>query len=313
MIVFKPKFWDKKKGLISILLFPLSILFLLLIFLKKKFTKIKIFKIPIICVGNIYIGGTGKTPTSIFLARELYKLGKKPCIIRKYYKSHNDEYNLINNSFGNLILNKDRVNGLREAEKSKFDIAILDDGLQDNRIKKNISIVCFNQNQLIGNGFILPAGPLRERLSSLSTADIIIINGDKDRSFEEKLLDINNKLEIFYSSYKPINLDEFKNKKLIALAGIGNPENFFELIKKNDLKIEKKLIFPDHYRFSKDEIQNIINKAKKEKYEIIMTEKDYFKIKNYKIDKLKYLKVVLEIKNQEKLLNKIKELNDKSY
>ena len=91
----KPKFWDKQIGIVSILLLPLSLVFILLSFLKKKLTKQFIFKIPIICIGNIYIGGTGKTPTCILLANELFKLGRKPVIIRKFYKSHNDEYGLI--------------------------------------------------------------------------------------------------------------------------------------------------------------------------------------------------------------------------
>ena len=112
--------------------------------------------------------------------------------------------------------------------KSSFDTVILDDGFQDVRIKKDMNIICFNQNQLIGNGLTLPSGPLREKLSSLKNADVIIINGKKDKKFEEKLVKINEKLEIFYSCYKPINLDQFRNAKLMALAGIGNPENFFE-------------------------------------------------------------------------------------
>jgi tetraacyldisaccharide 4'-kinase len=310
MKINKPKFWDKNITLLSILFFPLSLIFIFLTFLKKKFTSVTEFKIPIICVGNIYIGGTGKTPTSILLANKVSKFGRRPTIIRKYYKNHIDEYNLIKNNFKNLITVKNRIDGLREAENSNFDIAILDDGFQDHTIKKNLNIVCFNSNQLIGNGLVLPAGPLREGLSALKNVDVIIINGSKNKKFEEKILSINKKLEIYYSFYKPINLDQFKNKKLLAIAGIGNPENFFQLIEENNLKIEKKLIFPDHYMFSKLEIQNIIKIAKNNDYQIIMTEKDYFKINHYKLDKINYLKVSLEINEIEKLYNKINTLYD---
>ena len=308
----KPKFWDNKIGLFSIIFFPLSVVFILLIFIKKKFTKIKRFKIPIICVGNIYIGGTGKTPTSILLANELSKLGKKPVILRKFYKNHNDEYNLIKKSFKNLIITKNRIEGLKEAEKSNFNIVIFDDGLQDYKIKKNIKIVCFNRNQLIGNGLVLPSGPLRESLSSLKDVEIVIINGSKDENFEKKILKINKKLEIFYSSYTPINLHQFKNKKLFALAAIGNPTNFFQLIEQNGLKIEKKLIFPDHYVFSKSEIENIVNEAESKNYKIIMTEKDYFKVNRYNLENINYLKVSLEITEKKKLLDKINSLYDQN-
>ena len=304
----KPKFWDRKIGLISILFFPLTLIVIFFTSLKKKITKTRGFKIPIICVGNIYLGGTGKTPTSILLANELSKLGKKPLILRKYYKNHNDEYSLIKNYFKNLIISKNRIEGLKEAEKSNFDIVILDDGLQDYKIKKNLSIVCFNNNQLIGNGMVLPSGPLRENLSILKNVEIVIINGSKNINFENKILNINKKLEIFYSFYKPINLDQFKNKKLLALAAIGNPENFFQLVEKNNLKIFKKKIFPDHYQFSKAEMQNILREAEMKNYQVIMTEKDYYKINHYKLKKINYLKVSLEIYNKEKLLKKINSL-----
>ena len=312
MMLTKPKFWSQKINFLTIFLLPLSLIFIFIIFLKKKFTKSLRFKIPLICVGNIFLGGTGKTPISVFLAKEISKLGKKTVILRRYYKNHKDEYKFIKSKFKNLILNKNRISGLEIAEKSNFDVAILDDGLQDYRIRKNLSIVCFNQNQLIGNGFVLPSGPLRETLNALKNANIVIINGDKDKYFERKILNVNKKLEIFYSSYIPLNINEFKNKKLFAIAGIGNPENFFKLIEKNKLKLEKKIIFPDHYEFSKNEIQNIVDEATSKNCQIIMTEKDYFKVKHFKIRKIKFLKVLLKIDNQKKLLNKIKELYDKN-
>ena len=308
----KPKFWNQKINFLTIFLLPLSLIFIFIIFLKKKFTKSLRFKIPIICVGNIFLGGTGKTPISVFLAKEISKLGKKTVILRRYYKNHKDEYKFIKSKFKNLILNKNRISGLEIAEKSNFDVAILDDGLQDYRIRKNLSIVCFNQNQLIGNGFVLPSGPLRETLNALKNANIVIINGGKDKYFERKILNVNKKLEVFYSSYIPLNINEFKNKKLFAIAGIGNPENFFKLIEKNKLKLEKKIIFPDHYEFSRNEIQNIVDEATSKNCQIIMTEKDYFKVKHFKIRKIKFLKVLLKIDNQKKLLNKIKELYDKN-
>ena len=311
-MLIKPKFWDSRIGFFSILLYPLSLLFVFLIFLKKKFSKVRSFEIPIICVGNIYIGGTGKTPTSILLTKELSKLGKKPVILRRYYKSHTDEYKLIKNNFKNLILSNNRIEALIELEKSNFDIAILDDGLQDYRIKKDLSIVCFHHNQLIGNGLTLPSGPLRENLNALKNADVVIINGNRVKYFEEKILNINEKLEVFYSHYKPMNIEQFKNKKLLAIAGIGNPENFFQLLENNNLIIEKKLIFPDHYNFSKTEVQNIVDEAEKKNYQVIMTEKDYFKIKDFKIDKIEYLKVSLNIELKEKLLYRIRKLYDKN-
>jgi tetraacyldisaccharide 4'-kinase len=306
----KPKFWGTKNSFISFLLFPISLMILLYIFIKKKIVIIVKFNIPIICVGNIYIGGTGKTPTSIFLAKELLKYGKNPVILRKFYPSHKDEHNLIKKKYTNLILCKNRIDGIRKAEKEKFDTVILDDGFQDYKIQKDLNILCFNQNQLIGNGLVLPSGPLRESLSSLKSAHIILINGKKDEAFEKKVLNVNKNLEIFYSNYKPKNIEQFKNKKLLAIAGIGNPNNFFQLVEENGLNIKKKLVFPDHHEFTKSEIQNIRDEVKSNNYQIIMTEKDYFKMKDFNIDNIEYLEISLDIKEKEKFIKTIYQLYD---
>jgi len=302
MMLFKPKFWDKKIGLFSTLLFPFSLITIFIVFLKKKLINKYTFKTPVICIGNIYIGGTGKTPASILFANEITKLHRKPVIIRKYYKSHYDEHELIKNNFKDFILSKNRFEAIKKVDKSEFDVVILDDGLQDYKIKKNLSIVCFNENQLIGNGLVLPSGPLRENLSALKDVEVVLINGKKNKSFEEKIYNINRNLKIFYSYYKPLNLEDFKSKKLFALAGIGNPNNFFRIIEENNLEIEKKFIFPDHYKFSKSEIQNIIQEAESKNAEIIMTEKDYFKIRDFNLKKLNFLKVSLKIQNKEELI-----------
>jgi tetraacyldisaccharide 4'-kinase len=306
----KPKFWDNKFGFIAFFLVPLSLIVILFIFLKKKFSRDIKFNIPVICVGNIYVGGTGKTPASILIAKELERLGKNPAICRKFYKEHKDEHNLIKNKFKNLLLDKDRAKGIIKIEKLNHDVAILDDGFQDYKIKKDLSILCFNQRQLVGNGLVFPAGPLRESLSSMRNAQIVLINGMKDIKFEKKILNINKNLQIFYTSYKPLNIDEFKGKKLLALAGIGNPNNFFQLLLNNNLQVEKKLIYPDHYEFSRSEINIIIEEANRKNYQIITTEKDYFRISNFEIRNIKYLKTSLEIYEKEKLLKTVCKIYD---
>ena len=251
MKIFKPKFWDKKKNIISILLLPISLTLQLVIFLMKKITFKYNCNIPIICVGNLYLGGTGKTPLSIFLASEFSKIGKKPAIIKKFYSNQYDEHNLINTYTNYLFLDKKRINAIRMAERKGHDVAILDDGFQDYSIKKDLNILCFNGKQLAGNEMTIPSGPLRESLNSIKSSQIVIINGNRNLSFEEKIAGISNKIKIFYTKYVPVNIAEFKNKKLYAFAGIGNPANFFDLLVNNNLDLQKKLEFPDHYEFKK--------------------------------------------------------------
>ena len=244
MKLYKPKFWSVKNNLITIFLLPISYTVNSFNYFKKKLSYINTFRIPIICVGNIYIGGTGKTPISVLLARELTKKGKKPAIIRKFYKNHYDEYNLITKYFKNLITNKDRVPAINNAIQIGCDSVILDDGFQDHKIKKDLNILCFNLKQKIGNGYVLPAGPLRENLNSLINAHIIILNGQRDKIFEKYILKYNKKLSIFYSKYIPEKIYQIKKKKIYAFAGIGNPQNFFDMLEDNNVIIVKKKNIP---------------------------------------------------------------------
>ena len=308
MKLYKPKFWDHK-NFISLSLFPVSLIIQLVILLKKKFTKVSSFKIPIVCIGNIYVGGTGKTPLSILVSKELSKIGKKPVIIRKYYKEHMDEHSMIKENFSHLILNSDRTGAIQEAQNKNFDTAILDDGFQDYKIKKDLSIICFNSN-FEGNDFVIPAGPLRENLNSIKNAQIIVINGYKNLKFEKKILEINNNIDIYYSKYKAVNYTKFSQKELLVITGIGNPENFLELLNSHKLKIAKKYIFPDHYTFSKEELNNFKSEAKKNGYQIICTEKDYHRIKKYSIDEIDFLRVELVLEKKETLIKKIQDIYD---
>ena len=305
MNIKKPRFWRKKNNFLSLLLFPIAILIQLLNIIKNKFSSNQSFDIPVICVGNIFIGGTGKTPLTIMITKELIKSGKKPVIIRKFYSDHLDEHRLIKNNVSCLFLNKKRNAAIKDAEKAKYNVAILDDGFQDHSIKKNLNILCFNSNQLIGNGMTIPSGPLREDINSVKRAQIILINGHIDNQFEKKILKISDKIKIFYSRYIPKEIEKFKDKKLFAFAGIGNPENFFDLLIKNNLNIQKKIAFPDHYKFKKSEIQKMIDESKNNNLKLVTTEKDYLRIKDYGFKDVEIVKVELEVIEKKLFLNEI--------
>ena len=128
MRINKPKFWDQKISLVSLILLPFTILVKLIILLRKRLIKGEKFNIPVICIGNIYLGGTGKTPTAILIANELVKIGKKPSIVRKYYSDQEDEYNLIKKHYKSLSVNLKRSTAILDAENKSYDSVILDDG-----------------------------------------------------------------------------------------------------------------------------------------------------------------------------------------
>ena len=308
----KPDFWQKKESFISLILLPFSFFLLMLIWFKKKISNEKKFNLPVLCIGNIYIGGTGKTPLSILIAKELQKIEKKPVIIKKFYDEHNDEHLLIKKNNIPLITKKNRKDAILSAD-NKFDLVILDDGFQDFKIKKNMSVLCFHSNQLIGNGRLFPSGPLRESLNALQRAEMVLINGKKNVNFENKLYGINQKLKIFYSRYNLINIQKYKDKNILAFAGIGNADNFFDLLRSNNLKVKHSISFPDHYNFKKNEIIKIVEKAKNTDCTILTTEKDFLRIEKYNFSEINSCPVELEILEKEKFIKSIKAVYDKSY
>ena len=301
----KPKFWDKKyHTFFSIILLPISFFYRIIVSVKKISTTKKEFTIPIICIGNIYIGGTGKTPLSMKIW-EIFKNEKKPVIIKKNYKNHKDEIELIK-KYSKIITSEKRSEGINLAIEKKFDLAILDDGYQDFEIKKNINIICFNSQQGIGNGQTIPSGPLREKLDSLKNCQIVFINGKKNLEFEDKLKKYNNKLTFFYFNYYVKNLNEFKNRKLISFAGIGNPENFFKLLKENHLNIIKEIDFPDHYEYTQKDLENLSDLEKKYNAKLVTTEKDYLRISSFNRRRFGMIPIKVNIDNQEKFIQIIK-------
>ena len=136
MKLLKPKFWNSKNNFISICLLPFSLIYKILFFIKKKITKEQSFDVPIVCIGNIFLGGTGKTPLAILLAKELCLQNKKVAIIKKYYRDQLDEYDLINDKFNFLFSETKRNKAIEAALQKDRNFMILDDGFQDFSIKK---------------------------------------------------------------------------------------------------------------------------------------------------------------------------------
>ncbi len=295
MKLIKPKFW-KTNNLTSYLLWPLTLITRLIIILKKNRHSYK-SNISTLCVGNIYLGGTGKTQLVIELNKML-ESKFKICVIKKKYESQIDEQKLLAKST-TLILPSRRIEGLKKVEKSKKNLVIFDDGLQDKSIKYRLSLVCFNSLTGIGNGKILPAGPLRESLAELKNYNAVFINGGKNKILNEKIKKYNKDIKIFYGKYNLKNKKDFNIKlKYLAFCGIGTPENFFNLLKKNKLKIIKKITFPDHYDYKISDLNKIKKIAKKNNLQIVTTEKDFTKINKFKNNQIKFTKVNLLINNR---------------
>ena len=299
MRLIKPKFWETK-NFISLTLYPLSII-TFLINISKKYLIKKNFKIKTICIGNIFVGGTGKTSLAIEI-NDLLRKKFKTVFIKKNYKNHSDEINLLNNR-GKIISSTNRENALFNASKNNYQVAILDDGLQQKNINYDLKIVCFNSEYALGNEYMLPAGPLRENLNVIKNYDLIFLNGErKNKKLLSKLKSINKNLKIFEGKYKPLNLKKFDlKKKYLMFCGIGNPHEFEQTLIKYKFDINKKIIFPDHHKFTNIDLKKLKDCAKKENLTLVTTEKDFFRLNKIQRKNIKFLKIKLEIKDKIKL------------
>ena len=305
----KPNFWDNKKpNFLAYLLLPFT--FPIIInnfFLNLKKAK-KNNKIKTICVGNIYVGGTAKTPLTIKLFEILKNLNLDIAVIKKFYTDQVDEQKILTKKT-KLYCYKTRKRALNEAIKDNIKIAIFDDGLQDRTIDYDLKFVCFNTAAWIGNGFLIPAGPLREKIESIKKHDVIFLNGNEEDNSEIKfaIKKYNENIKIFETYYNPVNINEFdKNEKYIIFSGIGNPESFKTTLIKNNINIINEFKFPDHYNYSFNDINNIKLLAKSLNAKILTTEKDFVKIKKYQNAEIKFLQITLTVKNENELINFLK-------
>ena len=310
MQFIKPKFWDlKKPNLLSYLLLPFTIPVRINNVLLDLKSKKKDQRIKTICVGNIYVGGTGKTPTTIKLYQLLNQQGYEVLTANKNYKKHLDE-KIILEKKTETISSRDRQEMIDKAISMKKKILIFDDGLQDKKISYDIEFVCFDQKNWLGNGLLLPSGPLREKIKSLKKYSCVFLkkNGEDISNKIQLIKNINPNIKIFYTHFEPLNIDQFdKSEKYLIFSGIGNPNDFKSLLIKNKLNIIDEIIYPDHYMYNESDIIRIKKYANNLGAKIITTEKDYVKISHLDKEDINLLEVDLIIENEKELTDFIKE------
>jgi len=307
MKIKKPNFWDQKTpNLFAYLLLPIALIIRIFISLKKKPNNTKM-NIKTICVGNFYIGGTGKTSLCIKINKILKKKKIKSCFIKKFYKNQADEQKLLENN-DKLFLSLTRREAIQNAINENYEVAILDDGIQDKSITYDISFICFNNINWIGNGMTIPAGPLREDINNLKNYDHVFLNGNLENLDEIKtlILKINSKINIHLGKYEITNLNEFqKEDDYLVFSGIGNHSTFIAMLKEHGFKIKKDFEFSDHYQYNEKDLNKIISEAELLNCKIITTEKDFLRLNENNDRKIKFIKSELNIIDEEKLIKSI--------
>ena len=305
------------------LLIPLSYLFLVIIFFRNILYSIGTLKkkkvsVPVIVIGNITVGGTGKTPLLIAIASHFLNIGLKPGIVSRGYKSLNiNSREVTNNSkfmdVGDeplmikkqlklpVFVGKNRFSTVELLLKRypEVDIILSDDGLQHSELARDYEIVVVDQVRGFGNNYLLPAGPLREPIKRLDSVNAIVINGGKKSNINSFNMHYNasDRIRSVFENNKIIKISQLKNTRVYAATGIGNPERFFLLLKDSGLMFDR-LIFDDHHNFSNEDFRECGNKI------IIMTEKDSVRCLHLRNKNIWYLPITPIV--DEKLFTDIK-------
>ena len=286
-----PSFWSHKTPLSTALL-PLSFLYQIASQWRMKRTRPYQAKLPVICVGNLTSGGTGKTPICAALAELAKENDLKPVILSRGYggslagpvlleldkydaKQTGDEPRLLAQSAA-VVIARNRADGARFIEKQvPCDVIIMDDGLQNPQLAKDIKIGVFDGEIGIQNGRIFPAGPLRtSMIDGQKMLDIILINGvDK-----HNIADLMKPISAFSFDLAPQKTKSLKPKNLIAFAGIGRPQRFFDMLASQGYKLVQHYGFGDHHPYSEAELSRLLDEAKATGAHLITTEKDWVRL-----------------------------------
>ena len=286
----KTPWWFMHKTLLSFVLLPISVVYYLVsraVFCLRKSHQY-ISRRPVVCVGNILAGGVGKTP----IVYEIAKFLHAPVVMRGYKKTAKtgnigDEATMLSRR-GLVVHTGDRKSNVILLDKQKTNTPIvMDDGLQNPTVKKDISIIVFDEGVGFGNGFLLPSGPLREPKSHAANADAIIIIKSKT---PRKNFTIPAGVPVFYA--KPETVSPYDNKtKLVAFAGIGYPKKFFRALS----GVVATRAFADHYQYTENDIENLLNLAKKHDAKLITTEKDWVRLSDQARNKIKYAELTIKL------------------
>jgi tetraacyldisaccharide 4'-kinase len=289
----------------------------------KFFTKAQKISKPVICVGNLIAGGSGKTPTAIAVGKILHEIGINFAFLSRGYMRDGSTFLMLDKAdyskaemvgdeplllleTAPTFVSTDRLFGARQIEKmNKFSAILLDDGMQNNLLHRDFTIMVIDGKVGFGNNFLIPAGPMREPISSgLKKADLVVVIG----SAPEKLLKKLTEKKVVTAKIIPTNLPQFFGKKLIAFCGLAFPQKFFSFLAEQGLEVLETHSFADHHAYTSFELQNLEKIAAEKNAVLIATKKDWIKFPKIFQEKISYLDIELEFENKELVMDELKKL-----
>jgi len=280
--------------------------------------------VPVISVGNITVGGTGKTPFTIYLADHFLNAEKNPAVLIRGYGD--DEHRMLHDELPDVpvFVGQNRVKSANAAARRGLDVLLLDDGFQHRRISRDLNILLLDSAAPFGNGCLLPRGVLREPVPSLKRADMIVLTKSDRISAEEKhrligrLADLAPGIPVAVSRHKPVfftdvtgaaySLEDLKRKRMCLVSGIADPGYFALLVEGLGGMISARFDFADHHGYTQKDIDRIRARCSPDKIDaIVVTKKDYVKMRELDLsrieEKLFILHIVIEIiEGKEKII-----------
>lgn len=291
-----PAFWWRQIGLRALCLMPISLVVALVARLRLR-GRGRSFDLPVICIGNPVVGGAGKTPTALAIATLLRDAGYKTVFISRGYggrlrgpvlvdeeihSAHDvgDEPLLLSRS-GPTIISKERASAIALAEESAFDVALMDDGFQNPSVQKDYSFLVVDARRGVGNGLVLPSGPLRAPLGEqLERADSLVVIGHGPEAQTIVRPAAKRAMRIFEAIIAPDakTVDRLGDDPVMAYAGLGRPSKLFDTLKEIGKPPIASVGFADHHMFTADDARILLSESWYHAARLVTTEKDYARL-----------------------------------
>jgi len=294
----EPGFWHRPSSWTSLLLRPLAALYGAVAAGRMQRPGVDA-GVPVLCVGNYHVGGAGKTPTVLALAKLLRELGERPVVLSRGYggrlrgpvkvdpDSHaasdiGDEPLMMAATLP-VVVARDRAEGLALSRAQDASVILMDDGFQNPAIAKDTSLIVIDGDRGLGNGRVFPAGPLRAPLPpQLERTDALIVVGDGTAAKAVAAAIAARGKPVLSAHLRPddASLAPLRGKRVLAFAGIGDPVRFFRTLRANGIEVIRERAFADHHPFSKSEIETLITEAKRDALTLVTTEKDLARLRS---------------------------------
>lgn len=294
----EPAFWHRPTSWIASLLSPLAALYGAVAARRMRRPGADA-GIPVICVGNYHVGGAGKTPTVLALAKLLRELDERPVVLSRGYggrlegpvKVDRDRHSaadvgdepLMMAASLPVVVSRDRAAGLALARAQDASVILMDDGFQNPSVAKNVSLIVIDAMRGVGNGRVIPAGPLRAPLSpQLARTDALVVVGDGTAAAKIAADLASRGKPVLSARLKPdqASLAALGGVRVLAFAGIGDPARFFNTLRSSGVDVVRSRAFADHHAFTADEIEQLTAGAKADALTLVTTEKDLARLRD---------------------------------